>query len=133
MFSRPSRGVKATQTLPGIHYDGLGMLDFLRGRRRRVEKARQRELAGDLERAAQLYLEAEMADDAARVLLLRADAEPELERRMLWCAQAARVGAGTPHGQQAAGRKALLGFDVVKAARGATMVGELLRVAAELE
>ena len=109
------------------------MLDFLRGRRRKAEKARQREMAGDLERAAQLYLEAEMADDAARVLLLRADAEAELERRMLWCAQAARVGTGTPHGQQAAGRKALLGFDVVKAARGATMVGELLRIAAELE
>jgi hypothetical protein len=111
----------------------VALFDWLGGRRRKAARARQKGLTGDLEKAAQLYLEVEMPDDAARVLLLKADAEVEVERRMVLCAQAARVGADSAHGREAARRKALLGFDLVKAARGATMRGELLRAAAELE
>jgi hypothetical protein len=102
-------------------------------KKRRAERARRHELEGDLDGAVRLYLEAELRDDAARVLLLKADAEADAERRTLTCAQAARVGAGTAHGDEAKRRKARLGFDLLRSARGGLLQGELLRAAAELE
>ncbi len=90
-------------------------------------------MAGDLQAAAELYLKAELPAEAARVLLLSADAVADPERRIVICAQAARVGEGTEVGQQARRRKALLSYDLAVSAPGATMHGELLTVAGELE
>jgi len=101
--------------------------------KRREAKARKLELAGDLDGAAALYVEAERPDEAARVLLLRAEAESDPERRMVICAQAARVGDGTEAGTEARRRKARLSFDLVRTSAGGAMHGELSRVGAELE
>jgi len=111
----------------------FGFLDLFGGKKRTAAKARNKELGGDLDQAVQLYLDAEQPDDAARVILLKADAEPSAKARMVLCAQAARIGEGTDHGQQARQRQAMLAFDLVKTTKGATMHGELLRVAADLE
>lgn len=101
--------------------------------KRREAKARKLELAGDLEGAAALYVDAERPEEAARVLLLRADAEADPEKRMVICAQAARVGEGTEVGTEARRRKARLSFDLVRGTAGGAMHGELSRVGAELE
>ncbi|MEZ4440149.1 MAG: FHA domain-containing protein [Polyangiaceae bacterium] len=111
----------------------MGFFDRLRGRHRAESRAKKRELAGDLEKATELYLEADRPEEAVRLLLLRADAEGDPHKRMVLCAQAARIGEGTEAGDEALKRKARLGFDVVKGAQGATMKGELVRVAQELE
>ena len=111
----------------------FGLLDRLSGKKRRAERARRKEMAGDLQAAAELYLKAELPAEAARVLLLSADAVADPERRIVICAQAARVGEGTEVGQQARRRKALLSYDLAVSAPGATMHGELLTVAGELE
>jgi hypothetical protein len=102
-------------------------------RKRKEAAARKRELQGRLEDAVALFLEAELPAEAARVLLLRADAETTPEGRMTLCAQAARVGEGTAEGAAARRRKALLAFDLVQGSGGATLYAELARVAAELE
>lgn len=111
----------------------LGLRDLFSGKRRRAARARKLELKGDLDTAAALYAEAELPDDAARVLLLHADAERDPERRVILCAQAARLGGASEHGRQAAQRKALLSFDLVRATPGAALRGELLAIAGELE
>ena len=51
--------------------------------KRREAKARKLELAGDLEGATALYVDAERPDEAARVLLLRADAEARPARNSI--------------------------------------------------
>jgi hypothetical protein len=115
-----------------VIYDGavFGLFD----RKARAEAgAKKKELTGDLTGAAERYLEAERFDQAARVLLLAADAERDPDRRMVLCAQAARVGEGTPEGDEARRRKALLGFDLVRAAGGRALPTELSRAGAELE
>lgn len=109
------------------------MFSLFSAKKRHHKRAQKKELAGELEAAAQLYVEAELFDDAARVLLMRADAEPSADKRMVLCAQAARAGDGTEHGRQALRRKALLGYDLVKATRGVGMRQELIRTAEELE
>ncbi|MBW2457848.1 MAG: FHA domain-containing protein, partial [Deltaproteobacteria bacterium] len=101
--------------------------------KRAATKARNKELGGNLDRAVQLYLSAEQPDEAARVILLKADGSPNPQERMVLCAQAARIGEGTDHGRQARERQAMLAFDLVQTTKGATMHGELLRVAADLE
>jgi hypothetical protein len=111
----------------------FGLFDRLGGKSRKAKRARKKELAGRLDDAAALYLDAELLDDAARVLLLKADTDTDPERRMVLCAQAARVGGASEHGDKARRRKARLGFDLAKSMRGATMHGELLTIAAELE
>ena len=102
-------------------------------RKRKESAARKRELQGRLEDAVALYLDAEMPAEAARVLLLRADAESTAPGRMALLAQAARVGEGSEQGAEARRRKALLAFDLVQASKGATLYAELSRVATELE
>lgn len=111
----------------------FGIFDRFSRTKRAEDRARKNELAGDLARAAELFLEAERADEAARVLLLKADSEADPNRRLVLCAQAARVAPGTEAGEEAARRKAVLGYDLINATKGAPMHGELLRAAAELE
>ncbi len=97
----------------------MGLLSRLwpKGETRRVREAREREHDGDLAAAADLFEEAGMLDDAARVLLLRADAEPSAEKRIAFCALAAQKAETEELKKKALGRKALCAFDVLKAAR----------------
>ncbi len=102
-------------------------------KKRKESRARKKELKGELQAAAELYLEAQLQDEAARVLLLRADAETDVAMRLAFCAQAARIAPATPHGDRALSRKAIISFDLAKASGAARMQGEILAIAAELE
>ena len=104
-----------------------------KGESRRARAARAKELAGDLAAAVELYVEAEMPDDAARVLLLRADAERSPEKRMAFCSLAAQTATGDEMRKRALARKAKLGFDILRSKGGAFMQSELVAVARELE
>ncbi|MBI4950559.1 MAG: FHA domain-containing protein [Myxococcales bacterium] len=108
------------------------MFGFLGGKKRRGDKGRRLELEGDLEGAVRLYLEAELGDEAARVLLSLADAAREPAERMALCARAVRAGGDGDHGRAARRRRAVLAFDLL-AGGGATLKGELAAAAAELE
>src|SRR5512133_2402336 len=122
-------------TATAIRYDArvVGLGDLFGSKKRRAERARQLELRGELAAAVEQYLEAELPEDAARVVLLRADAEPSAEGRILLCAQAARLAPDSELGRSAARRKALLRFDVARAGLGGPLQSELALVAAELE
>lgn len=110
----------------------MGIFDrFTRGGR--VKTAQAKELSGHLAEAVQLYIDAGMPDDAARVLLLRADAERSPEQRIAFCEMAARTAKDEALRKDARGRKALIAFDVVRSKQGAPMRSELARVARELE
>jgi hypothetical protein len=95
--------------------------------------ARGKELAGNLEAAVELYLEASLPDEAARVLLLRADGEPALHKRVMFCDLAARTAADERIKKKARLRKARLAFDMLKAAGAARAKSELVAVARDLE
>ena len=113
----------------------MGLLSRLwpKGETRRVREARQREHDGDLAGAAELFEEAGMLDDAARVLLLRADAEASIEKRIAFCALAAQKAEDEELKKKAIGRKALCAFDVLKGRGGALMKNEMLSIARDLE
>jgi hypothetical protein len=100
---------------------------------RRARAARESELAGELGTAVELYLEAELPDEAARVLLLRADAERAPEKRLAFCASAADVAEDAALQRRAAARKALLSFDLLTARGGSIMKSEIVGVARALE
>ncbi len=110
----------------------LGRLFGIRGAKRAEAKARALEREGELARAVDAFLEAELGDDAARVLLLRADAEADPERRLAHCARAAEVAATEGGKNGALGRKARLALDLALA-RKVALPSELLRIAGELE
>lgn len=112
----------------------MGLFDRIGSKKesRKAKAARAKELEGDLAAAAVLYVEAEMPDDAARVLLLRADAEASTEKRIALCALAARTAEDPALRRRGAARKALIAFDVLRG-RGAAPPSEMLAVARELE
>jgi hypothetical protein len=99
----------------------------------RAKDAERKELEGDLEGATALYVEAGRPDDAARLLLLRADAEAAPERRIALCALAAKTATDAALRRQAATRKALLGLDVLRGRSGPVLTTDVLAVAKELE
>lgn len=113
----------------------VGVFDFFSARRMRHREraARQAELDGDLGLAAKLYVDAELADEAARVLLLRADAETTADRRIALAAAAARTAKDPGLARQALTRKAKLTLAVLEAAAGPELRDEAARVAGELE
>lgn len=98
----------------------------------RIKTAQAKELSGHLAEAVALYIEADMPDEAARVLLLRADAERSPEQRIAFCDMAARTAKDETLRKDARGRKALISFDLVRS-RQPPMRSELARVAKELE
>src|SRR5271163_4157937 len=95
---------------------------------RPARKARERENAGDLAGAASLYTEAGLGDDAARVLLLRADAEASVEKRIAFCAAAAQVAETDAVRRKARGRKALCAFDTLRKSGGSFLESEVIAV-----
>ncbi len=141
--SRPRAGRELAANWPSRpregRYDGrrVGFFDRFvsKGKRegRRVKEARERENAGDLGAAVELYIEAGLADDAARVLLLRADAETSVEKRIAFCALAADRAESDDLRRKARGRKALCAFDTLRRSGGAFLESEVLAVARELE
>jgi hypothetical protein len=113
----------------------MGLFDRFRGvgpEGYRAKAAERLELAGDLEGAVRSFLDAEMPDEAARVLLLRADAEVAVDKRMAFCLQAAKVAKDQKLAKKALARKAQLRYDLVRQKSGA-MRSELLLVAKDLE
>jgi hypothetical protein len=113
----------------------MGLWDRIWGRHaesRRGRDARALERAGDLAGAVEAFLGAGMQDEAARVLLMRADAEGAMDKRLAFLAEAARVAADDGLAKAARRRKALLAFDLVKA-RGGSVPSELAAVGRDLE
>jgi hypothetical protein len=115
--------------------EAVGFFDRLGGllSGAKAREARHKELAGDLEAATELYADAEMPDEAARLLLLRADAERSPERRIALCALAAETAADEALRKQAAARKALLGLDLLRGRAGPVLTTDVLAVARALE
>lgn len=116
-------------------YRRMGLFDWIgtnrsEGRRR---EALAKERQGDLAAAVDLYIEADLPDEAARVLLLRADTEVSGPKRIALCGAAARTAASPDLRRRALARKAALGFDMLKAQGGALLKSEVLGVARELE
>jgi hypothetical protein len=60
----------------------VGLFDVLFGKGRAAAAARKAEANGDLARAAELWMEAERPEDAARVMVIRGDAEPDAAARL---------------------------------------------------
>lgn len=113
----------------------MGLWDRVRGKGRggyREEQAKERELSGDFEEAVRLYVEAELPEEAARVLVSRADVEPALGLRVALLERAAAVGGDTESGTAARKRRARLVFDMVKGS-AATAKGEVAAAAKALE
>lgn len=100
---------------------------------RLAREAHERELDGDLAAAVSLYTEAGLPDDAARVLLLRADLEPAAEKRAAFCARAAQAAVDPDLKQRARARKALIAFDLLRGRGGAFLPSEVLIAAKDLE
>lgn len=115
----------------------MGFFDWFRSRstsaRRSAEAARSQERAGDLAAAVELYEQAGLADETARVLLLRADVEPSPERRIAFCAAAARIAEAPAWKRQARSRKALIAFDLLRGHGAKPLQSEVLLVARDLE
>lgn len=121
----------------GYHHDAVGFFErlFHRSKRegRAAREARTAEASGDLAGAVVLYLDAGLADDAARVLLLRADAEGDVEKRLAFCALAADRAESEELRKKARARKALIAFDTLRGRGAAFLASEVLTVARELE
>jgi hypothetical protein len=66
----------------------VGFFDRLFGKGREVRSAQKAELRGDLAKAAELYGLCGAMEDAARVMLLRGDAESDVRQRMVHYTQA---------------------------------------------
>ena len=100
---------------------------------RQVKAARAKEMSGDLADAVDLYQEAGLPDEAARVLLMRADGERSAEKRIALLALAAYTAQSEEIKKKAGGRKALVSFDVLRGRGGSFLKSEVLAVARELE
>jgi hypothetical protein len=83
--------------------------------------------------AGELFIDAGLFDEAARVLLLRADGESELDKRLALCDAAARVAKSPEARRRALARKGRLGLDLLRAGGALHAREELRRVARELE
>ena len=110
----------------------MGLLDFLLGNERRARAARRAELAGDLPRAVELFLEAGRRDDAARVLLLRVDAELSPQTRLILLGRAIDVAPKeSAVGIEARRRRALLIVELAKSGAIAAALRHDVRAAGE--
>lgn len=122
----------------------MSFFDRIFGKGRHAAAARNAELRGDLARAAEMFGEAGQPDEAARVMLLRADGETEPRARLQYLAQAAQLAPqGSERHKEARVRRAELllalagdasvsavaRHEVIEAARDLEAVGESLKAA----
>lgn len=122
----------------------MGVFDRFFGKGRKESAARDAELRGDLDRAVALYDEASLPAEAARVMLLRGEGEPDARARLLHFTQAARLAPeGTETNKTARLRRAELllalagdaavsavaRHEIVEAARDLEAIGEPLKAA----
>lgn len=93
-----------------VHFERhVGVFDRLFGKGRDAERARKAELRGDLVKAIELFVEADRPAEAARVMVLRGDAESEHRGRLQHYTQAARTAPeGTEENKLARKKRALL-------------------------
>lgn len=113
----------------------VSLWDRLRGRgqgSRAAREARRSEADGELAAAASGFEEAGLGDEAARVLLLSADAEGSIERRMALCERAARLAVDPSLSKRASGRRATMALDLLRP-KASVARSELARVAEQLE
>ena len=85
MSERTAAGVISGTLAP------LGLFDGWFGKGRALAAAKKCELHGDLAKAVELYVQAKDMGEAARVLTLRGDAEPDVRVRLQHYTQAARM------------------------------------------
>ena len=112
----------------------MGLWDRLRGRGPggfRERRAEALERAGNLSAAIETYLDAELPEEAARLQIARADAEPRPAERIVLFRAAARMAPGTAGAKRAEARAARMRWELVKG-KGAVMQGEVLGAAEEL-
>jgi tetratricopeptide (TPR) repeat protein len=122
----------------------MAFFDRIFGKGHKGSSARAAELRGELPRAAELYGEAGLPDDAARVMLLRADGETDARARLQYLAQAAQLAPdGSERHKDARQRRAELllalagdasvsavaRHEVILAARDLEAIGEPLKAA----
>ena len=122
----------------------MSFLDRIFGKGRQAAAARTAELRGDLAKAAELFGEAGQPDEAARVMLLRAEGETDARAKLQYLAQAAQLSvAGSDRNKDARKRRAELllalagdasvsavaRHEVVEAARDLEAVGDPLKAA----
>lgn len=122
----------------------MSFLDRIFGKGRQAAAARTAELRGDLARAAELFGEAGQPEEAARVMILRADSETDARSKLQFLAQAAQLAtAGGDRQKEARLRRAELllalagdasvsavaRHEVIEAARDLEAVGEPLKAA----
>ena len=122
----------------------MAFFERLFGKGRQAAQARNAELRGDLIKATELFGEAGMTAEVARVMVLRGEGETDARARLQLYAQAARVAPAESEVQKEARRKraelllALAGdaavsavarHEVIEAARDFEAIGEPLKAA----
>lgn len=122
----------------------MAFFERIFGKGRQAAAARTAELRGDLPRAAELFGEAGQPDEAARVMILRADGETDARAKLQFLAQAAQLApAESDRRKEARVRRAELllalagdasvsavaRHEVIEAARDLEAVGEPLKAA----
>ena len=122
----------------------MSFLDRIFGKGRQAAAARTAELRGDLARAVELFGEAGQPEEAARVMILRADSETDARLKLQFLAQASQLAAaGSDRQKEARLRRAELllalageasvsavaRHEVIEAARDLEAVGEPLKAA----
>lgn len=87
----------------------MAFFDRLFGKGKYAAQARSAELRGDLGKAAELFGEAGQPEEAARVMILRADGETDPRNKLQFLAQAAQLAAaGSERNKEARLRRAEL-------------------------
>lgn len=122
----------------------MAFFDRFFGKGRVGQQARAAELRGDFTRAVELYVEAERPEEAARIMLIRADAETDARARLQHLAHAARLAPdGTDPNKQARLKRAKLllalagdvavsavaRHEVIEAAKDLEAIGEPIEAA----
>lgn len=136
-FREPARASSAAAWMREVlsRIEAMGIFDRFFGKGRDAHAAQKAELRGDLEKAAELWGEAGQPAEAARVMILRGDAETDARRRMVHYTQAlATAPEGNPIKDEARVKRAeLLVAQLGGGAISATLRRDLLGAAADLE
>ena len=122
----------------------MALFDRIFGKGRQAAAAKTAELRGDLARSAELYGEAGQPDEAARIMLLRAEGETDARAKLQFLAQASQLAGPDTDRQKEARRRraelllalagdasvsAIARHEVIEAARDLEAIGEPLKAA----